>query len=141
MVQTKSKAQTPKNPSLSHGLGRRKSSVARVWLKRGKGVITVNDQEINSYFDTAFDVETATTPMRVIPISSHYDIKVSVQGGGKVAQADAVKLAIARSFVSMDESYRPLLRKYDLLTVDDRVKERKKYGRKAARRSFQFVKR
>ena len=139
MAQSKSKA--PKNPSLAHGTGRRKSSVARAWFRRGKGVITVNKQAIGQYFDTAFDIDTASTPMRVIPISSNYDIQINVNGGGKVSQAGAVRLAISRAFLSMDENYRTELRKNELLTVDARVKERKKPGRKAARRSFQFVKR
>ncbi len=141
MAQSKSQASKPKNAPVAHGVGRRKSSVARAWVRRGKGAITVNKQDIVKYFDTVFDRETASTPLRIVPISSNYDYHVIVKGGGKVAQADAVKLAISRGFLSMDENLRSELRKFDLLTVDDRVKERKKPGRKAARRSFQFVKR
>ena len=129
------------NASLVHGVGRRKTSVARVWCRRGKGSIRVNKLDIADYFDTLIDVQNAETPFRVIPISSEYDMKITVSGGGKVAQADAVKLAIARCFLQLDEAYRPALRKEKLLTVDARVKERKKPGRKGARRRFQFTKR
>ncbi len=129
------------NAPLAHGVGRRKTSVARVWCRRGKGSIRVNTLDIADYFDTLIDVQTAETPFRVIPISSQYDMKITVSGGGKVAQADAVKLAIARCFLQLDETYRPALRKEKLLTVDARVKERKKPGRKGARRRFQFTKR
>ncbi len=129
------------NAPLAHGVGRRKKSVARVWCRRGKGSIRVNKLDIADYFDTLIDVQTAETPFRVVPISSQYDMKITVSGGGKVAQADAVKLAIARCFLQLDEAYRPALRKEKLLTVDARVKERKKPGRKGARRRFQFTKR
>lgn len=142
MAQANQKASgTVKNRSLSHGVGRRKSAVARAWFRRGKGAIIVNKQDLANYFDTKIDEQTAHTPFRVVPISSNYDVQINVRGGGKTAQADAVKLAIARGFVAMDETLRSLLREHDLLTVDDRVKERKKYGQKGARRKFQFVKR
>lgn len=141
MAQAKEKVAGISKAPLSHGVGRRKSAVARVWLRRGKGAILINKQNIAEYFDTKIDTNTAQTPMRVVPNSSNYDIQVTVKGGGKTAQADAVKLAIARGLVALDETIRPLLREHRLLTVDDRVKERKKYGRKAARRRFQFVKR
>lgn len=126
---------------VAHGVGRRKKSVARIWLRRGKGDIRVNTKDIADYFDTAVDIQTAETPFRIVPISANYNVQANVSGGGKTAQADAVKLAIARGFLQLDESLKPLLRKNKLLTVDDRVKERKKPGRKGARRAFQFVKR
>ncbi len=136
------KASAPiKNTSLAHGVGRRKSSVARVWCRSGKGAIRVNNLDISQYFDTQIDVNNAESPARLVPISSKYDMKVTVSGGGKTAQADAVKLAIARCFLQLDESVRSTLRDKGLLTVDARVKERKKPGRKAARRRFQFTKR
>lgn len=141
MAQASAKAAAPAKKTLAHGVGRRKKSVARVWFKRGKGDIRINGLDILEYFDTKFDVETAETPCRVVPVSANYDMKVTVTGGGKTAQADAVKLAISRGLVSMDETIRPLLRENNLLTVDDRIKERKKPGQKAARRKFQFVKR
>lgn len=126
---------------LSHGVGRRKSAVARVFMRRGSGNIVVNGKDYKNYFDTDVTRLDASTPMRVVPVASSYDFEVNVAGGGLYAQAGAVKLGIARAFVVMDESLRPTLRQNRLLTVDSRLKERKKYGQKAARRKFQFVKR
>ncbi len=125
---------------VSHGVGRRKSSVARVWLKRGTGLIVVNGKEHINYFDTDINRAEAATPLRVVP-NAEVDVLVNVVGGGLGSQAGAIKLGIARALVASDETLRPLLRQNDLLTVDARVKERKKYGQKAARRKFQFVKR
>lgn len=124
------------------GVGRRKSSVARVWCYRGKGEITINDRSLNDYFPTHATRTAVTLPMTVVPqVAQFYDIKVNVHGGGVCSQADAVKLGIARALVELHADIRSALREFDLLTVDDRVKERKKYGQKAARRKFQFVKR
>lgn len=130
------KSQAP----LSRGVGRRKSAVARVWLRRGNGKITVNGKDFTSYFDTDITRLDASVPFRVVPGSS-YNVEANVQGGGLPAQADALSLATARAMVLLDESLRTTLRKHDLLTCDSRLKERKKYGQKAARRKFQFVKR
>lgn len=142
MAQLKAKsAETVKKAPLGHGVGRRKSCVARAWIRRGRGDVMVNKQDVSEYFDTLIDMQAALTPFRVWPMGSNYDVQINVNGGGKTAQADAVKLAIARGFLSMDDSLKPLLRQNNLLTVDSRVKERKKYGQKAARRRFQFVKR
>ncbi len=144
MAQAKDTTSKPiKNTSLAHGVGRRKRSVARVWFSRGKGAIRVNGKDIANYFDTPVDVKNAESPFRVIPtqVSTNYNIKVNVAGGGKTAQSDAVKLAIARAFLQIDEAFKPALRDQKLLTVDARNKERKKPGQKAARRKFQFVKR
>jgi len=140
MAQEKASASV-KNTSLAHGVGRRKKSVARVWCRSGKGNIRVNNLDIAQYFDTKTDVENAETPLCLIPMGETLDMKVTVAGGGKTAQADAVKLAIARCFVQLDEATRPTLRGNGLLTVDARNKERKKPGQKAARRKFQFTKR
>jgi len=126
---------------LAHGVGRRKSSVARVWLRAGKGAIVVNGKDFKEYFDTEVARLQASAPFRLIPLESQFDIEVNVLGGGTCSQADAVKLGIARAMLGADEALRPALRQHDLLTVDSRVKERKKYGQKAARRKFQFVKR
>jgi small subunit ribosomal protein S9 len=130
-----------KNSPLSHGVGRRKSAVARVWLKKGKSGFTVNKREYTDYFDTKVAQLKATTPLRVCEYAKEYNIDVNVQGGGLFAQADAIKLGISRALVAMDEDVRPLLKENGLLTVDSRVKERKKYGQRGARRKFQFVKR
>lgn len=126
---------------LAHGVGRRKSSVARVWLRAGKGTIIVNGKDFKEYFDTEIARLKASAPFRLVPMESQFDIEANVNGGGTYSQADAVKLGIARALVAVNEGLRPALRQHDLLTVDSRLKERKKYGRKAARRRFQFVKR
>ncbi len=128
-------------PPIAHGTGRRKSSVARIWLRRGKGTITINGKDAALYFDTEITRLTATTPLRVCKDALRYDVDVNIYGGGLSAQADAVKLGFARALVATDEALRPILREHGLLTVDSRIKERKKYGQKAARRKFQFVKR
>lgn len=127
--------------SLAHGVGRRKSAVARVWLKKGTGLIVVNGKELDAYFDTSINRMEASTPFRIVPTTNMLDIEANVIGGGMSAQAGAVKLGIARALLGADETLRPVLRGNGLLTVDSRVKERKKYGQKAARRKFQFVKR
>lgn len=137
----------PKKAALSgaHHLalatGRRKSSVAKAFLKRGTGKLVVNEQDYATYFDTEITQNTASFPMKMIQQASHYDAHVQVQGGGLWGQADAVKLAVARALLAADESLKGALRGHGLLTVDARTKERKKYGQKAARRRFQFVKR
>lgn len=132
-----SKAGSP----LAHGVGRRKTAVARAWLRRGNGDLIVNNIPFKEYFDTDIARLDASFPLTIVPHADKYDAHINLYGGGKHAQAGAVKLAVSRAFVAQDEALRPLLRKYGLLTVDDRVKERKKYGQKAARRKFQFVKR
>ena len=136
---TKSVSKTSHVP-VAHGVGRRKASVARVWLKKGTGLIVVNGKEHTNYFDTDINRAEAATPLRVVP-TADVDVLANVNGGGLGAQAGAIKLAISRALVASDESLRLVLRQNNLLTVDARVKERKKYGQKAARRKFQFVKR
>jgi small subunit ribosomal protein S9 len=126
---------------VAHGVGRRKSSVARVWLHRGSGKIAVNGLSHLNYFDTEDMRSRAAMPFNVCPMGTSYDVIANVCGGGKSGQADAVKLGIARAILTIDEAIRPVLRQHDLLTVDSRNKERKKYGQKGARRKFQFVKR
>ena len=125
---------------IAHGVGRRKTAVARIWLRNGNGQIKVNGLDYLSYFDTKIAADVAATPFRVCP-GLNFNVEANVFGGGKTAQADAVKLGIARAFVEFDANAKPLLKKHGLMTVDARKKERKKYGQKAARRKFQFVKR
>lgn len=138
---TKSKM-AKKGAPLSHGVGRRKSSVARVWLRKGNGKIVVNGKAYNEYFDTEVTRLVAVKPILLSqPATAHYDIEAFVQGGGRSGQAGAVQLGIARALVEADESLKGTMREHHFLTVDSRIKERKKYGKKAARRSFQFVKR
>lgn len=133
------KAQTGK--PVAHGVGRRKSSVARIWLRRGSGNIVVNDRDYKDYFDTLVTRLEVERPFSVLDKKPSFDVQVNVTGGGPRGQADAVKLGIARALLQTDEELRSLLREHDLLTVDARVKERKKYGQRGARRKFQFVKR
>jgi len=132
---------TPGKKPLSHGVGRRKRSVARVWLRRGKGTVTVNGKASDVHFDTDFNRAQVALPLSLLPTGVTYDVDVNVRGGGTTTQAAAVKLGIARALLASDESMRPRLRKHRLLSVDSRVKERKKYGQRGARRKFQFVKR
>ncbi|CDK30302.1 30S ribosomal protein S9 [Candidatus Babela massiliensis] len=130
------------NQPLAHGVGRRKSAVARVWLKRGQGKIVVNHKAYNEYFDTDVARIAAYKPFEIYQNAAKiYDVVVNVCGGGIIAQADAVKLGIARALVEANDTLRPLLKEHALLTVDSRLKERKKYGQRGARRKFQFVKR
>ncbi len=124
-----------------NGVGRRKSSVARVWLSRGKGDVLVNGRAVGSYFTTDQNRFDAVKPLIICGVRTSYNIKANVNGGGPCSQADAVKLGIARALLKYNETFRELLRQNGLLTVDARVKERKKPGQAAARRKFQFVKR
>jgi len=127
---------------VAHGVGRRKSAVARIWLKRGKGDVTINKMDYAQYFDTEVARLAAVEAFSVYPdAAKYYSVEGNVSGGGKRAQADAVKLGIARALLITDETLKPMLRQNGLLTVDARLKERKKYGQRGARRKFQFVKR
>jgi small subunit ribosomal protein S9 len=125
---------------IGSGVGRRKSAVARVWLRRGTGKVMVNGKDHTSYFDTSITRSDAVKSLKCVP-SAQYDIVANVNGGGTYAQAGAVRLGIARAIVGFDESTRAVLRQEGFLTCDSRVKERKKPGQPAARRKFQFVKR
>jgi len=141
-VKSKPKRATAKaGAPISHGVGRRKSSVARVWLRRGKGVITINGKAANEYFDIDFNRAQIEIPFTVSSKAARYDADVNVNGGGVNSQAGAVKLGIARALLKFDETMKADFRKHRLLTVDSRVKERKKPGQPGARRKFQFVKR
>ncbi len=141
MAKAQKTAKTKAGAPISHGVGRRKSSVARAWLRRGAGRITVNGRDYKEYFDTEITRIEAETSLKVVPHGDKYDVEINISGGGVHSQAGATKLAIARAFVAQDEELRPALRQRGLLTVDSRVKERKKYGQRGARRKFQFVKR
>ncbi|MCE1273686.1 MAG: 30S ribosomal protein S9 [Chlorobiaceae bacterium] len=122
-------------------VGRRKTSVARVFLSPGKGRIVVNKLPVEEYFKDEFKRSQALKPLAVAEKQNDFDIKVNVRGGGVSGQSGAVCLAIARALVEYDESIRAMLRTDRLLTRDPRMVERKKYGRKKARKSFQFSKR
>ena len=130
-----------KNTPISHGVGRRKTAVARVWVRRGTGKITVNGKAHTEYFDTDIARTRAAYPFAVCKESEGLDVDVNVNGGGNNAQADAACLGFSRALVALYDTVRPVLKEHGLLTVDSRKKERKKYGQKGARAKFQFVKR
>ena len=121
--------------------GRRKTSVARVQLKAGKGSITINKKDLRNYFSTPTLQESVQTPISFLEKQGEYDIIATVKGGGITGQAEALRLAIARHLVHDNPDFRPLLKQAKLLTRDHRCVERKKYGRRKARKKFQFSKR
>jgi len=123
------------------GLGRRKTSVARVRICQGKGTILVNKIPYDQYFDVPSSRESVELPLDKLEIRNRYDIWINVNGGGKVAQGGAVMLGISRALIKENESYEAKLRDCGLLTRDPRMKERKKPGQKGARARYQFSKR
>ena len=124
-----------------NGLGRRKTAVARVYLKSGKGTITINGKDIKDYIDLKQLVDRAMKPLNVTESIDKFDITVNVKGGGIKGQAEAISLGIARALVKNDETVKPALKAESLMTRDSRMVERKKFGKKKARKSFQFSKR
>ena len=124
-----------------YATGRRKEATARVWLKEGNGNIAVNEIKMEDYFKRDVLHMIVQQPFEVTKSVSRFDIIATVRGGGESGQAGAVRHGIARALVVFDISLKPLLRKAGLLTRDPRMRERKKYGRKGARRRFQFTKR
>ena len=125
-----------------YGTGRRKSSVARVHLiPGGSGKITINGRDIDDYFGLETLKLIVRQPLNTVAVTDKVDIDCTVSGGGVSGQAGAIRHGIARALLQLDESYRPLLKAAGLLTRDPRMKERKKYGLKAARRAPQFSKR
>ena len=125
-----------------YGTGRRKSSVARVKLiPNGTGVVTVNNRTLDNYFGLATLKMVVKQPLTLLGLDEKFAVVVTVQGGGFTGQAGAIRLGIARALLQADADYRPMLKKAGLLTRDSRMKERKKYGLKAARRAPQFSKR
>ena len=124
-----------------YGTGRRKSSVARVYLSAGKGEITINGRSIDDYFGTEILKTIVRQPLVVTDTEGKFDVNVTVKGGGTTGQAGAVRHGISRALLEADADYRPALKKEGFLTRDPRMKERKKYGLKKARRAPQFSKR
>lgn len=122
-------------------VGRRKTSVARVILKAGTGVIVVNKLPFEKYFPQDIYRANITKPFSVTDTAGKYDVAVTVEGGGSAGQAGAVRLGIARALVESNDEFRAALRTHALLTRDPRMVERKKYGQKKARKRFQFSKR
>lgn len=124
-----------------YGTGRRKSSVARVFIAPGNGNITINKRSLDEYFGPETLKVIVRQPLAAVDAEGKYDIMVTVKGGGTTGQAGAVRHGIARALCEVDEDYRPILKKAGYLTRDSRMKERKKYGLKGARRAPQFSKR
>lgn len=122
-------------------VGRRKSSVARVYVAEGTGKITINKREFSEYFPKATSRYVVEQPLKLIEVSDKYDININVRGGGVTGQAGAIRLGIARALVDLNASDRGELKKAGFLTRDARKVERKKYGLAGARKSFQFSKR
>jgi small subunit ribosomal protein S9 len=124
-----------------YGTGRRKSAIARVFLRPGTGEWKVNDKGFDEYFVTEQQRVSAKRTLAVTELSGSFDVVTTVKGGGVAAQADAVKMGAARALIEFNAELRKTLKAEGLLTRDARVKERKKYGQKGARKRFQFSKR
>ncbi len=124
-----------------HTIGRRKTSVARIFVAEGKGTITVNKKAYTDYFPTSTLQYKVVQPLALTGTEGNYDIKVTVVGGGTNGQAEAVRLAVSRALCQINEENRAVLKPEGLLTRDPRMVERKKFGQKKARKKFQFSKR
>lgn len=122
-------------------IGRRKSSVARIYLSEGKGNVTVNNRDYKEYFPTGVLQYKVNQPFQLTETEGQYDVKVNVKGGGVNGQVEAVRLAIARALVEIDAENKPKLKAESLMTRDPRMVERKKPGQPKARKKFQFSKR
>ncbi len=121
--------------------GRRKASIARVYLTKGTGKVTVNGKDYKAYFPQAHIQGKITAPLEVVEVENIYDLNVNVRGGGFKGQAEAIRMGLARALVKLNEEFRVPLKTNKFLTRDARVVERKKYGKPKARKSFQFSKR
>ena len=122
-------------------VGRRKTSVARLYMRPGKGNFMINGKKLDKYFASELLRLIVEQPLKLVNVTNSFDFKVNLYGGGLKGQAEAVRLAVARALVKNDEETRPTLKKEGFLTRDPRMVERKKYGRRKARRAFQWVKR
>jgi small subunit ribosomal protein S9 len=125
----------------AQAVGRRKTSIARVYLSNGSGKITVNKRELTDYFPKATSRYVVEQPFELLGVKDKFDLNINVKGGGTTGQAGAIRLGIARALVALNEGDRGALKKAGFLTRDSRKVERKKYGLRGARRSFQFSKR
>ncbi len=124
-----------------YATGRRKKSIAKVWLKKGSGNFYVNNIKVNDYFTRPVHQTLVLRPLELTDSLSNYDVKCNVRGGGLSGQVGAITLGISRALISYDENLKKTLKKDKLTTRDSRKVERKKYGHRKARRSFQFSKR
>ena len=123
-----------------HKIGRRKTSVARVYMSEGKGNIMVNKKSYSDFFDTAILQYKIQQPFSLTETKDKFDLSVTVKGGGVNGQAEAIRLAISRALVEFNEEFKPVLKSEGLMTRDPRMVERKKFGQKKARKKFQFSK-
>ena len=126
---------------ITNTTGRRKTSIARVYVQPGKGQIIVNDKDLSQYFASEILRTTVKQALTILKVEGNYDITVNVEGGGVKGQAEAIRLGISRALVKINAESRPALKKEGLMTRDSRMVERKKPGRRKARRKFQFSKR
>jgi small subunit ribosomal protein S9 len=126
---------------VTNTLGRRKTAIARIYLERGKGTITINNRDYKQYFSTEVLQNKVIQPLVLTGQNEQFDIRVNVEGGGTTGQAEAIRLAISRALVELDGEVKSKLRADGLVTRDPRMVERKKFGRRKARRRFQFSKR
>ena len=124
-----------------NAIGRRKEAVTRIFLSRGTGKITVNDKDYKEYFSLIYLQTQVEMPLKAIQSSDKFDVKITAHGGGVKGQAEAAKLGIARALLELNPEYRPVLKAAGVLKRDPRSVERKKFGHKKARRSYQFSKR
>jgi small subunit ribosomal protein S9 len=124
-----------------NAVGRRKASVARVFLRKGKGNITINGKDYKEYISVDHVRGSIEQPINILDVAGKYDITVNVRGGGVKGQSEAIRLGIARAFVLLDAENKPALKAEGIMTRDSRVVERKKYGRRKARKIAQFSKR
>ena len=124
-----------------YATGRRKRSIARVWLKKGSGLIYINGKKINEYFKKTNLLISTVRPLTLTKRANEFDVKCTVKGGGHTGQAGAITLGISRALIEFEPELKPALKKEKLTTRDSRAVERKKYGHSKARRSFQFSKR
>lgn len=124
-----------------NAVGRRKASVARIYLTSGEGNITVNGKEYKEYFPQIHIQQNIISPFQAVEAGNAYDVKVNVNGGGFKGQAEAIRMAISKALVEVNPEYRKALKELKYLKRDSRVVERKKYGKPKARKSFQFSKR
>ncbi|MBL7780029.1 MAG: 30S ribosomal protein S9 [Bacteroidetes bacterium] len=124
-----------------NAVGRRKTAVARVYLMKGEGKVTVNGKDYREYFPQQHVQHNVTDPFGVVGVENIYDLKVTVRGGGYKGQAEAVRMGLSRALVKLNEEFRKPLKARKFLTRDSRAVERKKYGKPKARKRFQFSKR
>lgn len=127
--------------AITNATGRRKTAVARVYMQAGNGSITINGKDVVNYFPTAIRQYVVAQPLNVVEMMGKYDISINVKGGGLTGQAEAIRLGISRALVKEDEGSKPALKEQGFLTRNPKMVERKKFGHKKARKSFQFSKR